>query len=181
MRTAGLTLITAALFSALLIGLVSIRTNPIIVQNQVAHEARILREVVKSSTATLEPLNDQNTKFRVLEGNELTGYLQKIETTEGYNGTITAWLATDLRDAILNLATLEHEETPGIGDIINNDSVWLEQFMTTRLASHTYRLQREGGDFDHVTGATVTSRAYIAMLNNGMLEHLEHKASYPYE
>ena len=87
------------------------------------------------------------------------------------NGIIRAWLAVDQAGTITAVSTHRHQETPGIGDIINADAPWLGQFFDRNLQQHQFRLKRQGGDFDHVTGATITSRAYIEMVGQGLKDN----------
>ena len=64
------------------------------------------------------------------------------------------------------IALLEHKETPGLGDRIEpGRSGWLARFFGQPLESSTrWRLRRDGGAFDGITGATVTTRAMIETL-----------------
>ena len=170
MKPAALTLVVAALAAALLIGFISEWAKPVIKTNQVNYQEQVLREIVKAPDAILVPFAEPETGYYVTRNGSAIGTLHKVSTHQGYNGSIDAWLALDLTHSIINLATLNHQETPGIGDIIHRGSTWLNQFVDTGLTDYRYTLRRDGGDFDHVTGATITSRAYVEMLGQGLVD-----------
>jgi electron transport complex protein RnfG len=62
----------------------------------------------------------------------------------------------------------QHKETPGLGDYIeprkdkNKARPWITQFNDmsfARLPREAWRVKKDGGRFDQVTGATITARA----------------------
>ena len=60
---------------------------------------------------------------------------------------------------------LEHRETPGLGDRVETSkSDWALQFNGRSLGDPVvegWRIRRDGGDFDQLTGASVTPRAIV--------------------
>jgi len=56
---------------------------------------------------------------------------------------------------------LEHKETPGLGDKMQkNKSPWSEQFNGKNPTSFKLAVEKDGGDVDAITAATISSRAY---------------------
>ncbi len=84
---------------------------------------------------------------------------------DGYSGDINLLIALSNQDKLLGVEIINHRETPGLGDKIDsNKSNWLTQFNNVRLTSiseKSWRVKKDGGDFDALTGATVTPRATI--------------------
>ena len=78
---------------------------------------------------------------------------------KGYGGNI--WLMVGfLPDGnILNIAVLEHKETPGLGTKMNN-AEFINQFIGKNPSSFNMKVEKDGGDVDALTGATITSRAF---------------------
>ncbi len=75
------------------------------------------------------------------------------------SGELTVYPACHLRP-------LFHLETPGLGDQIDTDkSDWLQQFILPLNTEKTLRVDKDGGDIDAITGATITSRAVSNLLN----------------
>ncbi len=53
-----------------------------------------------------------------------------------------------------------------MGDQIDTDkSDWLQQFILPLNTKKTLRVDKDGGDIDAITGATITSRAVSNLLN----------------
>lgn len=109
-----------------------------------------------TATQELTPVVDQGQRL---------GYLFSIATDQGYSGTIELLMATDVNWRIVGVRTLSHRETPGLGDGIDlRRSDWMLAFnglsMDSRPASD-WTVRQDGGAFDSLTGATITSRAVI--------------------
>ena len=171
MKPAFLMLVFAATIAALIIGGLAESTQQRIAQNQVDYDLKQLQRAINNPSMTLIQPNSDSTHFELWSGNSRQGFLLPIETTQGYNGMIRAWLAVDQAGTITAVSTHRHQETPGIGDIINAEAPWLDQFFDRNLRHDQFRLKRRGGDFDHVTGATITSRAYIEMVGQGLKDN----------
>jgi electron transport complex protein RnfG len=67
----------------------------------------------------------------------------------------------------------QHRETPGLGDAIERDrSNWIEGFTGRRLDAPVlanWRVRKDGGEFDAITGATVTPRAIVEAVRNTLI------------
>jgi electron transport complex protein RnfG len=89
-----------------------------------------------------------------------TGNILPLSTSQGYNGYISGWLAIDLNRQVRGIRIVEHSETPGIGDVIEaTKSRWIDQFLGHGSDSAIFKLKLDQGSFDHVSGATITTRA----------------------
>lgn len=88
----------------------------------------------------------------------------------GYNGPITLLVGVDYTGEILGVHVLNHRETPGLGDQIEpGRSDWIHQFDGRSLVSDDttgWRVKADGGNFDHMTGATITPRAVVAAVHD---------------
>lgn len=91
---------------------------------------------------------------------------------DGYAGAIELLVGIDRDGAITGVRVLAQRETPGMGAQIDpQHSNWLLQFVGRSL--HNPQLQgwavrRDGGEFDQLSGATVTSRAVTAALEHAL-------------
>jgi electron transport complex protein RnfG len=73
--------------------------------------------------------------------------------------------------SILGMLVLEHKETPGLGDKIVKDTVFVGQFGSARAPLEGVKIGRGTGDdheIDMITGATISSRAVIRIINNAL-------------
>ncbi len=104
-----------------------------------------------------------------------------ISTTapDGYNGNIHMLVAIKLHNSntnhkILNVKILQHNETPGLGDLIEpTKSSWLQQFIN-RDSQDT----KTWNDYDSITGATITSNAVTKAIYNCLLLVKNHPETY---
>jgi Na+-translocating ferredoxin:NAD+ oxidoreductase subunit G len=91
----------------------------------------------------------------------------KLITSEaaGYAGPIRLLIGSDLQGTILGVRVIMHQETPGLGDKIEcRRSAWIQTFTGKKYLDnpdHRWDVRNQGGDFDQLSGATITSRAVI--------------------
>src|SRR5690606_19926340 len=83
-------------------------------------------------------------------------------------------------DGILTgVRVLSHRETPGLGDPIElRKSPWILQFDGKRLddpPEALWAVEKDGGIFDGLTGATVTPRAVVRAVRNTLLYFERHR------
>src|SRR5690606_9213998 len=103
----------------------------------------------------------------------------RATTFEGYNGRIQMLVGLSAAGEVLGVTTIAHRETPGLGDFIEpRQSTWLRQFLGLRLGDPPlpeWELSRDNGQFDAVTGATVTSRAALSAVRGALLYFAAHR------
>ncbi len=98
----------------------------------------------------------------------------------GYNAEIRLLIGISPSGTVTGVRAVSHRETPGLGDAIEVDkSDWIRQFDGTSLqmpppAAWAVR-KDEGGQFDSITGATVTSRAVVNAVKNTLLYFDRHR------
>ncbi|UXY51796.1 RnfABCDGE type electron transport complex subunit G [Pseudomonas tohonis] len=101
-------------------------------------------------------------------------------TGQGYEGPIRLLLAIAPDGRLLRSKVLEHRETAGIGDRIEpSRSPWLASLDGVSLGVRPgeWRVRADGGGFDQIAGATLTSRAVLAATQQGLRyfdSHREH-------
>jgi Na+-translocating ferredoxin:NAD+ oxidoreductase subunit G len=70
---------------------------------------------------------------------------------------------------LLGMRVLESKETPGLGDKIEKDSAWIAQFRTAATPMTPVKPGAGSGaddEVDTITGATISARAVINIINN---------------
>lgn len=91
-----------------------------------------------------------------------------LSRTQGYAGPIDLAIAIDLAGRLLAIKVLQQQESPGLGDQVASQHLnWLGQF-NGRTGAARWALKRDQGDFDQLAGATVTSRAVMAALQDAL-------------
>jgi electron transport complex protein RnfG len=110
---------------------------------------------------TLTGDNEQR-KVYIARHNGVPGAVVITATApDGYVDSIELLVGITLDGNITSVRVASHRETPGLGDKIEHRrSDWISQFEDTRLLSQTpWAVHKNGGDFDQLTGATITSSA----------------------
>lgn len=93
-----------------------------------------------------------------------SGYVLQGQTP-GYAGAIEFLVGLDQQMQILGVRVLSHAETPGLGDKIEiAKDQWITSFEGLSLsntATSQWAVEKDGGQFDQFTGATITPRAVV--------------------
>ena len=122
---------------------------------------------------------DTITVYRALQGHEVTGVAFRV-TGQGYAGAIRLILGLNARGEVLGARVLAHTETPGLGDKIEVDrDDWILGFNGLSLGNPPptrWAVKKDGGDFDQFTGATITPRAVVTAVKEGLQFFQTHRA-----
>ena len=103
--------------------------------------------------------------YRVYAGEKPVAALFVVSARDGYAGPIRLLIGIAMDGTVTGVRVLEHRETPGLGDRIETTkSDWVLQFDGHSLQDPEparWALKGDGGDFDQLTGASVTPRAIV--------------------
>jgi electron transport complex protein RnfG len=117
--------------------------------------------------------------FVISETGQPVAVLFASVAPHGYNAAINLLIGVSPTGAVTGVRAVGHRETSGLGDAIDAaKSDWIEQFTGKTLANPDAALWAVGqddGDFDSITGATVTSRAVVAAVKNALLYFEQHR------
>lgn len=93
---------------------------------------------------------------------------------DGYSGKIKLLIGIHSDGHIVGVRAISHKETPGLGDKIEiKKSDWITQFEHSTFSKPaSWQVHKDGGDFDQITGATITARAVITAVYRA-LEYFE--------
>ncbi len=98
---------------------------------------------------------------------------------DGYNAAIRMLIGVSPGGALTGARVVSHRETPGLGDAIDAaKSRWILQFDGLTLAMPPlpmWAVDKDDGQFDSITGATVTSRAVVKGVKNTLLYFQDHR------
>ena len=90
----------------------------------------------------------------------------------GYAGPITCIMGVAANGEVLGVRVLAHAETPGLGDKIESaKDDWITAFNGHSLSntrSKQWQVKKDGGQFDQFTGATITPRAVVKAVYEGL-------------
>ncbi len=119
------------------------------------------------------PGNADATIYRVFADGRPLAALFSVAPRDGYAGPIRLLIGIDASGTVTRVRVLEHRETPGLGDRIDiTKSDWIEQFRGKSLlapANDGWEIQRDGGEFDQLSGASITSRAVVRAVRDTLI------------
>lgn len=109
---------------------------------------------------------------RLWRGGRVLAVMVPTVAAHGYGGPIRLLVGIDRDGVVTGVAVVAERETPGIGDRIRADrSAWIRVFTGASRESPPaagWRVRKEGGAFDAIAGATISSRAVIGQVRRAL-------------
>lgn len=119
--------------------------------------------------------------FRARMNNQPVAVLITTTAPDGYSGNIKLLVGIRTDGTLAGVRALTHKETPGLGDAIEERrSPWVFIFDGRALndpVKEMWKVQRDRGGFDQITGATITSRAVVKAVHKA-LEYYQSNKDY---
>jgi electron transport complex protein RnfG len=116
--------------------------------------------------------------YRASLGGEFSGAVFGV-SGRGYAGPIDLVMAVDKDGTVLGVRVTRHTETPGLGDKIEAaKDDWIHDFEGKSLgapAPQRWQVKKDGGDFDQFAGATITPRAVVKAVRQGLEFYAAHR------
>ncbi|WP_089727926.1 electron transport complex subunit RsxG [Candidatus Thiosymbion oneisti] len=138
------------------------------------HDNDLLAHPLTLTRATGEEV----TVYRARRGRLVTGVAFRVSRS-GYAGPIELILGLDTQGEILGVRVLAHAETPGLGDKIEvQRDDWILGFNGRSLGNppaERWAVKKDGGDFDQFSGATITPRAVVGAVKDGLRFFRDHR------
>jgi len=141
---------------------------------------RSLEQVIPTSIYDNNPAADTMTLtldgapllvYRARKAGRVTGVAFETHR-RGYGGDIRVLLGIDDSGKLLGVRVLKHTETPGLGDKIEvSRSDWINRFTGLSLGNPPeaqWAVKKDGGPFDQFAGATITPRAVVNSIRDGL-------------
>lgn len=114
------------------------------------------------------------TFYRGRQQGELAGIAFKVTAPDGYSGNIELMVGVRPDGTVNAIEILQHTETPGLGDKIGLPS-FKKQFAGKSLENADWRVKKDGGQFDQITGATISPRAVVTAVRKGLEFYRDHR------
>lgn len=91
---------------------------------------------------------------------------------DGYSGEIRFLIGILPDGTVAGVRVTGHRETPGLGDYIEiGKSPWIREFDRKSLTNPQpvdWKVKKDGGRFDYMTGATITPRAMVKAVRKAL-------------
>jgi electron transport complex protein RnfG len=118
--------------------------------------------------------------YRAWLSGEPTAVILNSIAPDGYNGEIHMLVGIYLNEKVASVRIVKHAETPGLGDAIEiRKSNWILSFDQRSLdnpSAENWLVNRDGGYYDAMTGATITPRAVVKAVKNTLIYFQQNKA-----
>lgn len=127
-------------------------------------------------------IEDQGQRVTVYRGRK-AGALSAVvfqRSARGYAGDIVVLIGVDVAGTVTGVRVLKHAETPGLGDKIEPAKAdWIHGFEKKSLQNlplARWGVRKDGGEFDQFAGATITPRAVVKAVKEGLQFYAAHRA-----
>lgn len=190
----GLIIWLFAVIGTAIVSFVEIQTHDRITQNEHLALLKNLFELIpperfdndlSHDTITLQASkllgNTHNqVAYRARKNNNPVAIIFNATAHNGYNGEIDLLIAINVDGSIAGVRAVKHKETPGLGDPIDiKKSNWITQFDLKSLLNpstkNQWAVKKDGGEFDQMTGATITPRAIVGKVRHTLEYYQAHK------
>ncbi len=132
----------------------------------------IIKESITLPANTHAGIEDGSKAYLGKQNQGIIAILLPITVVEGYGGEIKMLVGISSKREILGIKILSHHETVGLGDKIERDeSDWIRSFRGRSIKNtdpNEWNVKKDGGDFDQLTGATITSRSIIFAIKRAL-------------
>jgi electron transport complex protein RnfG len=125
------------------------------------------------------PQGQSVTAYRARKQGRPVGVILRFAAMDGYNGRIDLLAGIDTAGRLTGVRVTAHKETPGLGDGIEAErSNWILAFNGKSLqhpAPERWAVRKDGGEFDQMTGATITPRAVVNAVRRALVYFAAHQ------
>lgn len=137
------------------------------------HDNNILEE-----TLTVDNNGEPLLVYRATKASKPVAFAYEV-VKPGYSGDITLIMGIDATGKIIGVRVVSHTETPGLGDKMETaKDDWIFDFDGLSLgnpAVEQWKVKKDGGQFDQWTGATITPRAIVTAVKEGLEMYQQHQ------
>lgn len=125
---------------------------------------------------------DTLTLYPATLGGKPAGAAVMTHSPRGFSGEIEVMAGFDAEGRISGYSVLSHSETPGLGARMTTwfaDTTGSRSVIGLPCAAQTPALKADGGEVDAITGATITSRAFMDALERARQAYVTYTSTIP--
>lgn len=126
-----------------------------------------------ATTLTLDDAGRPWVFYVARKDGAFVGAAFETSSRNGYGGDIRIMVGVTADGHLKSIHFLAQHETPGLGTKIDGVPFKL-QFFGKPLAGPTWAIKKDQGHFDAITGATISSRAVLEAIRNGIAAYTTH-------
>lgn len=143
------------------------------------HDNVLLEDTVSVRDETLLGSAEPVMVYRARKNGEPVALVIAASAPDGYSGSIKLLVGINVDGSLSGVRVVAHRETPGLGDAIDEvRSDWIRIFDGKSLQApdvSRWTVRKDGGEFDQLTGATITPRAVVKAVRNALLYYQDNQ------
>ncbi len=166
------TLFTVTFIAAAALGFVYDLTKEAIELAKIKAQSEAIEKVLpefeelgESYKVAVPSTSDSVEFFPAFKDGKRVGIAVRTFTNNGFSGYISIMAGIDSLGNLSGYEVLEHSETPGLGSKMSewfkNEAKPQQYVIGKNPESFTFKVKKDGGDFDAITASTITSRAFL--------------------
>ena len=111
--------------------------------------------------------------YPLVENGEQTGVVIAPVIVSGYSSDILLLAGIDRNSTLTGIDIIHHQETIILSDpqLQKDLQNWLQGFAGKNIANNDWALKNAGGDFDYLSGATITARTIVNAAHDILQTH----------
>ncbi len=139
----------------------------------VLYDNDIIRDAIEQPRVAELGTTESTLVYRALKDSKPVAAVLEVIAPDGYAGKIKLLIAIKVNGEVAGVRVVSHKETPGLGDYVEiAKSDWIKGFDGTSLdkrQSKDWKVKKDGGQFDYMTGATITPRAVVKAVHKALV------------
>ena len=143
------------------------------------HDNTLLEDTLTVTDKTLLGSSRPVTVYRARKDAQPVALVIAPVAPDGYSGSIKLLVGINVNGTLSGVRVVAHRETPGLGDAIDETrSNWIHIFDNRSLGEpplERWSVKKDGGDFDQLTGATITPRAVVKAVRQALLYYRDNQ------
>lgn len=161
-----LSLTLIAVLSAGLLAWVKTITNEPIRLAEEKKQTEALQQVLPAFDKIETEQDDDGMVYKAYKDNKWVGTAVSC-TSMGFNGDVVVMVGFDSHSQLIDYVVLQQAETPGLGTKMVD---WFKDKANIRGKkmdmNHPLNVNKDGGEVQAITAATISSRAFLEAVNN---------------
>lgn len=121
---------------------------------------------------TVRNNKEKFTIFPARKDGYITSIVMKSFSNQGFGGKMEVIVSFLLDGTVGDFKVINHKETPGLGSKVN-DLSFRKNVAGLSPNSDSFKVDKDGGEIDAITGATISSRALIDAIQKAYRGYLK--------
>lgn len=150
----------------------NVTKEPIEQANLAKQQAAIKAVLPEGAEVGEEVMVGENKVFPATLNGTFGGMAIEVNTN-GFGGNVKMMIGFDANGALVDYSVLEMAETPGLGSKMVDWFRTKSDIRGALVSDGEVKVSKDGGKYDAITAATISSRAFMVGINTAMATYTE--------